>query len=194
MNKEIFEKELYEEWKKEHLNYGLNVCEDPIFDSLCDLKSKLYEFFYPLGISSCSLHDTVYVYQQIKYAVEDDGDLSIVIAKTSLPTKALSVLDKYGITPEIYCNEIFVMYGHHKELDSNLVKEHALRHSYDRNFISFTAKRFNYKALEELHKLIPRFQEEEQLGKSCNPVAASSYFDHCRETEKLLIDRILSLP
>lgn len=214
MNIEEYEKLMLSEWRQNVLAKG--NCESSLFDKLHTIKEKLYDFFYPLGITSNNMHAITEVCNEINYAIEDDGELSIVIAYTdrSEEEKAfhLNLLRRikpdYELKPvtddDLFVN-IFVVHGYCGDLTEDYIKPIALQHSTNRNFVKFIAKSFSYEVLDFIYNLNDRFIKTQELGHQCDQAANKTLLDPSRldamkeysayqkETDKMLVDFILSL-
>lgn len=154
MDKETFEKLMYEEWRDQVFKPALQHSENTRFDLLWDLRNNLYDIFHPLGISGNGIHDVARVTGDVLYAFLDDGDLSIVAAYTK---------DHDGLLPDHERFDFFVCRGFCTELTKEGVSVHALRHCQTRTMTRFVAKRFNDDVLNKLHEMKPQFDKERKL-------------------------------
>lgn len=170
MDQAKFQKELFEEWNKNFFSKHSENWNCVHFNKLNDIRNanKLYDFFYPLGISSNSLTDACIVFKEIDYACEDDGDLSVICAETideHFTTKSIvEFCEKNNINPKpinkkLSLKEIFVMQGHHMELDNDRVKQFALMHCRHRTFEKFEAKCFGYDQLDIIHSMVDKYKK-----------------------------------
>lgn len=198
MKLETFNQLMLAEWENKTLKPYQKHCETKYFNLLWDLRENLYDFFHPLGISTNGIHDVCHVASAFSHAEYDDGDLSIVVARTSYPfDKSESLSDLMKEINVDYQAEIlkhvtvFVMFGYHSELTSERVAVQATRHSPDNKLHSFHAKRFDLQALKKLHSFIPRFNEERNLCKNMSD--ADNYFKYKTETLSLIEKMILDL-
>ena len=186
MNKDEFIARMIKEYQENVIEPSLRYCETPQFNMLLSLaeSGKLYDFFYPLSIGTDRISDVAYVCREIDYAEYDDGDLSIVSA----------VLAKRDESDSYTMNKIFVMRGSYSELREESVRDHALYHGPE-NFVmkSYIAKRFSHKALAKIHYLIPRFVEEERLGKDSSLKDTMAYLSFVKKTNKLLVEMVMEL-
>lgn len=216
MLKEEFEKLMLEEWRDKVL---LRVdCEDEWFDKLYAIKDRLYDFFYPLNINTIA-GDTHYVsevFSEVKYALDDDGELSVVVAYTDMCDKdrqqQIEIMRKIRPdyepkprTEEDLRVDVFVVNGYDWDLSEEYIKEIALRHSGDsRKFVKFVAKNFTYEVLDFICGLKNRFDAAKQLSieesnsdlVGFDKLMHSSkhgYFAFVKETDKILVDFVLSL-
>ena len=183
---------MYDEWRKNCLE-GFD-CENPYFDKLYAIKNKLYDFFYPLGISGNDIHSVSRVFKDIQYALRDDGDLSIVISYTTINDndrdELKQICESYNLNHEpINLIDIFVVFGHHTDLDDKYIKPIAMKHCEDRKFVKFLANRFSYEVLDYLYSLRERFEKEKELAS----LSSNKYYVHAKQTETMLVDFILSL-
>ncbi|CAB4196700.1 hypothetical protein UFOVP1290_220 [uncultured Caudovirales phage] len=213
MKQDIFEELMLAEWKKNTLEHYKKYADTIYFDQAKDLADcdQLYNFFYPLGISSCGIHDVARVCSSLHYAIKDDGDLSIVLAYQSPPKmsdkleQALQVLSKYT-EKKHFITDVFVMYGHRDDLSEVNVSRWALYHCQDNTLEKFVVKRFDYEVLNKLHSFVPRFQEAIKLGKIADDgdktpdpklkfigKSVMDYHNYSKETEKLLEQMVLDL-
>lgn len=197
MDRETFDKLMREEWEKNTLIPYKQHCDTLYFNMLWDLRDKLYDFFYPLGISGCGIHDVSRVAADFAYAEYDDGDLSIVVAKTHSPKEIaerfVAFVRKYKpdyelkpATPHI---DIFVMFGYPSELNLERVRAEALRHGSTWEFVGYEARSFGIETLKGLHSLIPRFEEEHRLVRDSKD--ACEYFKYSEETKEIIQRMIL---
>jgi hypothetical protein len=210
MDKETFEKTMYDEWKVSHLDRGLKYCEDPHFDMLWDLRDKLYDFFYPLGITSCSMHDVLEVYSEIRYT-ESDYDLSIVCVYTEVSGSMKETLDKcheslkkiqtdYVPKEREPHKDFFVMRGFYKELTHEDVEIFALQHCSELKLVKFISSPYYFDTLEKMYMFKEQFEFQKNLGKKVDGAqdfeqkskAIFEYSDYKRETERLFEQMIES--
>lgn len=219
MKKQDFEKLLYEEWKSKILDIYIEYCELPQFDQLKDLADcgEFYSLFYPLGISSHDLTDIALVCSDIHYAVEDDGDLSIIVAKNVLFNRRSQKENPFKDHPssklfdfweklknrKVTTTDFFVMRGHRHDITFDEVAKYALYHSPKEDKLeSYEIRRFNYEALNLLHSFVPRFNEQKQIGRKMDNDLTETfprkrlikYHDFKEETDRLIEEAILSLP
>ena len=196
-----FENLMYDEWKKQTLDRYKDMAEKPYFDLLWDLKDKLYDIFYPLGISSCGIHDVARVASEIDYT-NDDGDLSIVAVYTKdidprMDSFKEKLLSEFGVEfPEMEPTfSYFVCDGWATDLSGKTVKNWATYHSPDRFLVKYVAKRFDVKVLEMLHGLLPRFEKEKELSRRSLEIenAEEDYYDLRHATEKMIEEYILAI-
>jgi hypothetical protein len=175
---EGFEKELRKEWEETVLLPGKEICGDPIFQLLYDLKADLYERLFPLGFQAGTLQEILNVFPIIHHALMDDGDLSIVLVHTK--------------RPGFFCESrnIFVMSGHPSELLEDDIQYWAAYHCHDAVVTSIIAKSFILKALGQLHAILPRFERLRELNRTN---VAMDYFRYFEETENLLEELVLGL-
>lgn len=181
MDKEMFEKLMYEEWRGKTLTSSLRVATDPRFDILWDLRDNLYDIFHPLGISGNGIHDVAKVAGDVLYAFLDDGELSIVAAYTADTRDALR---KFSHLAHF---DFFVCYGWYNELTYESIKPHALRHAPERTLKRFVAKNFNNDVLHKLHMQLPQFSKEKQFGRGKD---LDAYFN-IREENKVHIENMI---
>jgi hypothetical protein len=200
MQKEEFEQLMYSEWKKNTLDRYSRLLEYPYFDLVWDLRDNLYDIFYPLGISHNGIHDVARVVDEICYAFEDDGDLSIIASYTEDPSfskTTLEIFEKLGkplptFKPRF---DYFVCSGDPYDINSDsqyykdLISKYALTHKQSDNLVNYKAKRFNIDVLKFLHGLIPRFEKERELGRTSD----EDYFDYRQETKEIVEIYILGL-
>ena len=214
MKFEQYEKLMLSEWRQNVL--AKSNCESSWFDKLYEIKDKLYDFFYPLGITSNNMHAVTEVCNEINYAMEDDGELSIVIAYTDRSDKdkqsQIEIIKSFKpdyqpkpTTDDDLFVAIFVVHGFSGDLTEQYIKPIALQHSSDRAFVKFIAKSFSYKVLDFIYGLNGRFITTRELGQQCDKAANKTLLDPSRldtmkeysayqkETDKLLIDFVLSL-
>ena len=214
MKFEEYEKLMLSEWRQNVLAKA--NCESSLFDKLHTIKENLYDFFYPLGITSNNMHAITEVCNEINYAMEDDGELSIVIAYTdrSEEEKAFHLNLLRKIKPDYQPKEttdddlfvdFFVVHGHPSDLTEVHIKKIALQHTHSRSFVKFIAKSFSYKVLDFIYGLNGRFITTRELGQQCDKAANKTllnpsrldtmkeYSAYRKETDKMLIDFILSL-
>lgn len=215
MNKKEFESRMLEEWRENVLNYYSRYCELPQFDQLKDLADcgELYNLFHPLGINSVSLKDIAKVCSDLVYAVEDDGDLSIIIAKVRLWNRYTDRKNPFEGKPKLYdffetmrykktvITDFFVMHGHKSEILFGDVSKWALTFSSREDVLeSYQARSFNYDSLNVLHSFVPRFNELRRLAKEdmdskelFSRKSLIKYIDYKEETTKLLEEAFLNL-
>ena len=121
------------------------------------------------------------VCREVDYAQYDDGDLSIVIANVSTNIHISAELEKLFDNKDRtrYHKNIFVMRGHHRELDTASVSRYAMTHTSveDNKFENYVAKRFSHDMLLKLHSFVQRFKEEIRLGKLCDDDGFDPKFD-----------------
>lgn len=195
MDRETFDQLMLEEWQQDVLKTHQPHCDTSYFNMLWDLRDRLYDFFYPLGISGCGIHDVARIAADFDYSEHDDGDLSIVIARTQTPKdqseRFVEFVRKhkpdYEPKPSPAFIDIFVMFGHHCELTHEKVKHEALRHRPLWEFVGYDARPFNIEVLKGLHSLVPRFEEERRLAQD----DAREYFKYAEMTKTLLEQMIL---
>ena len=201
MNKEDFQNLLRKEWEDNVFNPYSNYFEDQHFLKLYELKNRLYDLFFPLGISDNSLHDVCKVYEDLYHTCEDDGEMSIVIAYTDLPQEMVDsyveLMRKfrpdYVRLPTKPYLDVFIMNGWFQDLTEEQVKKYATYHCPDRTFVSYIAKNVNWDVLDKLNSFVPRFNRLEEildLPKTSNNL----YYDYRKETELALEEMIKQLP
>ena len=196
MQTEDLKKELYADWERNILNNYLHLAEHPYFDKLYSIKSKLYDYFFPLGISGNSTTDLCRVLSEIDYAVKDDGDLSIVLAYTDMSERDNKLQDhlhkKYGLNRKvrdvsIWSTDIFVMFGYHSDVTLASMAKYALEHSSTRVFKGYQIKPFDYGTLDQLCSEKQNYDKLIQLSKCEN---VGEYYQLSKDVEQSLIEKI----
>ncbi len=197
MDRETFDQLMLEEWQQDVSKRYQPHCDTPYFNMLWDLRDKLYDFFYPLGIQGTGIHDVARVAEEFAYSEYDDGDLSIVVAKTHSPKEVAERFaafvrkykPDYELKPAIPHIDIFVMLGAPSELDPEHVRAEALRHCPRREFVGFEARSFNIEILKGLHALASRYEEERRLAYDRKDTR--EYLKHVEETKEIIHRMIL---
>jgi hypothetical protein len=198
MDRETFDQLMLKEWQQDVLKMHQPHCDTPYFNILWDLRDKLYDFFYPLGIQKEGIHDVARVADAFAYSESADGRLSIVVAQT-LPKEMTDRFAKFArkykpdyepkpVTPHL---NIFVMFGDPRELDPERVRAEALRHGSTWEFVGYEARPFNIETLKGLHSFVHRFEEERRLARSTVPSDACKYFKYSEETKEIIQQMIL---
>lgn len=201
MKFEEFEKIMLSEWCKSVL--AQVDCETPEFDKLYVLKEKLYDFFYPLGISGSDMHSVSAVWRDLYYAWQDDGDLSIIVAYTDLSDADIesqtTIMKKIRPdyirkprTDDDWFIDVFVVNRDAYLIDEEYIKSIALRSS-NRKFVKFVAKQFTSKVFDFIYGLNNRFITANELARKTGIASTKEYYSYTKETDKMLADFILSL-
>lgn len=195
------------EWKKNTLEHYKKYAETAQFDQLKDIADcgELYSFFYPLGITTNGIHSIARVCSDLYYAVEDDGDLSIVLSYELIQDRLSDELKKLIKNKRFTTTNVFIMYDHHQEICDKDISRWALYHCPDNTLEKFVVKRFNYDVLTKLHSFVPRFQEATKLAHQADnddeldpelkfiKKKVLDYHNYKKETDKLIEQMVLDL-
>lgn len=171
MNKSEFEKRMYDEWRKDTLNYYLQFCETPEFDQLKDLQDcdRFYDFFHPIIGTKCSKIASV---AEVCWRVLE-SDLTIVIADVELynmftnrrvpENKTLADIYSKLAGKKHTKKEIFVMCGFYNDIVNEDVNRIVKSMSVNDSLITYKVFEFNENVLSIIYSFIPRFKEEDNM-------------------------------
>lgn len=162
MDKKDFEKQMYEEWRKNTLDHYIGYCETKEFDQLKDLREcdKIYYFFHPIMSHKSDMASIAEMCWRIKKT-----DLSIVIANIELPNRYKTppadkaIIDIYDkLSKKIFCiKSIFVVSSYYTDVDNEGINSLIGTYKRDCTLIDYSVFNFNSDVLSILHSFIPRF-------------------------------------
>ena len=185
MEKLLYEELMYKEWKTNVLDNYARLSSLPLFDKLYDFRNHLYDFFYPLGISTNRIHDVCLVTSALHHAFVDDGELSIVAAY---------VQEKEHYIPNLFLSRIpeqvvfFVCHGWYSDLTPERVYKFATTHHVSHDVNRIVAANFSEDVFDSLHSMIPDFAKEQEAGE----ISDESYFDIRKSNKQKIENLILS--
>lgn len=96
--------------------------KDPNFSRLLKIKGPLYSIFYPIR-QRFELIDLCELYSHLHYCISDDGDMSLVSCHYQQEYPFPDIIPGYS-----EWHEIFVVDGHHAELNANRLLDTAATH------------------------------------------------------------------
>ena len=109
--------------------------EDPNFGRLLKINGPLYSIFYPI-CKRFEVPDLCEMYRHINYCIRDDGDMSLVHCQFKQEHPCPDIIPGYRSL-----NKIFVVDGHHSELNPMRILNTAAEHHslYKRYLVSYSA-------------------------------------------------------
>lgn len=170
--------------------------KDPNFSRLLKIKGPLYSIFYPIR-QRFELIDLCELYSHLHYCISDDGDMSLVSCHYQ---QEHSFPDRYPGYSKWH--EIFVVDGHHTELNAIKLLDTAATHqsSHKRYLSSYSACHMTDETFSGILDWVDSMYAESQLmdklyqnSSDLDEIAAG---DRYRKQEakftKILVDHITS--